>query len=169
MNPGAIGDFGPRLRRPEEDIPELMYFGADPTWIVEGARIDGPGIGSPFECEADFRSAFWAEIKLQPTSRFIRNGPVVSKWFANDLDLFLLEHGCNGERCPSSALTPSAMTNGYKQRIAMRRIPHGTAQAAAFVCFRHKPVLLQKTADTQNDSLSGRRSISWVQALGGWQ
>jgi len=125
MNPGAIGDFRPRLRRPEEDIPELMHFGVDPTRIIECARIDGSGIGSPFERETDFRSAFRAEIKLQPALRLIRNGPIVTKRFANDLDLFLLEHGCNGKSCPRSALTPGAMTNGYKHRITMGRITHG--------------------------------------------
>jgi hypothetical protein len=78
-------------------MPELMYFGVDPTGIIEGARIDGPGIGSPFEREADVRSAFRAEINLQPAPRFIGNRPIVTKRFANDLDLFLLKYGLNGK------------------------------------------------------------------------
>ncbi len=104
-----------------------MFVGADPTWFIETAGIDGSGIGSPFEREADVRSAVRAEIKLQPAPRFIRNGPIVTKRFANDLDLFVLEYGCNGESCPSSALAPRAMTNGYKHRFTMRQITHGTA------------------------------------------
>ena len=129
-----------------------MFVGADPTWMIETARIDGPGIGSPFEREADVRSAVRAEIKLQPAPRFIRNGPIVTKRFANDLDLFLLEHGCNGESCPSSALTPSAMANGYEHRFTMRQVTHGTTEAATFVYFGHRPVLLQTAQENASSN-----------------
>ena len=71
VDPGALGDFGPRLGRSGEEVPEPMLVGAEPTWLIETARIDGSGVASPFEREADVRSAVRTEIKLQPAPRFI--------------------------------------------------------------------------------------------------
>lgn len=72
-----VGYLGPPLRRTKEDVSELVPVGANPTGVIERSRIDGSYTGSPFKREPDIRPALRTELKVKPTSRFVRDMPVL--------------------------------------------------------------------------------------------
>jgi hypothetical protein len=49
----------------------MVLVSANPTWVIEGTRVDSSYAGPPFERETDIRPASWAELKIKPTTRFV--------------------------------------------------------------------------------------------------